>query len=286
MAMVAEVLRRNAWLSEWVAFVTQVLFAISIEVGDDIGRGVLAQHGTAVGIRNAHNIVAFEAAHGFWVEPGWQRFFEQPTQVFGLNLTWPDMAHLMNVIYIGGHVFVTMATALWIYTHHRSVFPFVRNIMIATNALALCVYENFPVAPPRLTTNLIYDHHAFTFQDTIFGLVGSTGRFGAAPVGYNEFSAMPSVHMAWALVVAGCLFILVRPIIFKLAGILYPAAMLLAVVVTGNHYIADALVSGIIVVLATALALILEYVWAAARGPRYSGVLTAMRSGSSCLGTV
>jgi hypothetical protein len=63
------------------------------------------------------------------------------------------------------------------------------------------VYENFPVAPPRLTTNLIYDHHAFTFQDTIFGLVGSTGRFGAAPMGYNEFSAMPSVPHGMGLVV-------------------------------------------------------------------------------------
>jgi len=268
MAVVTEVLRRNAWLSEWVSFVTQVLIAVSIEVADDIGRGILAQHGTAVGIRNAHTVVSFEAAHGFWVEPGWQQFFEQPTRVFGVIITWPDMAHLMNAIYIGGHVFVTMATALWVYAHRRSVFPFVRNIMIATNALALCVYENFPVAPPRLTTHLIYNHHSFTFQDTVFGLVGATGRFGAAPVHFNEFSAMPSVHIAWALVVGGCLLILARPPAVKVLGVVYPGVMLIAVVVTGNHYIADAIVSALIVIVATALALVVDTLWAATRGSR------------------
>lgn len=66
----------------------------------------------------------------------------------------------------------------------------------------------------------------------------------------------------------GCLLILARPPAVKVLGVVYPGVMLVAVVVTGNHYIADAIVSALIVIVATALAHVADTLWAAARGSR------------------
>jgi membrane-associated phospholipid phosphatase len=251
MAVAARTVQRGHSLYEWIAFAIQMLIAISVEIGDDIGRGFFSQHGTEQGLADAHHIVNFEAAHGFWVEPAWQMFFRQSHTVLAFTITWPEAERLMNAIYIGGHIFVTIGVALWVYAYRRRYFPLLRNTLILANALALVLYESFPVAPPRIMHNLMYNHHVFNFADTMYGIVQS-GRnlVGTQSAGYNEFSAMPSVHMAWALLAGFALVLLARPFTVKLLGIIYPIAMLLAVVVTGNHYLLDA--AGAVFVLAVA----------------------------------
>jgi hypothetical protein len=255
---VAGVLRRNSILIESLAFALQVLIAVSVEVGDDLARRVVAQHGTIEGINNAREVVAFEAAHGFWIEPGWQLFFEQSHRVLALTVTWADVAHSMNFVYIVGHVFVTLGVAFWVYFYRRPYFALLRNVVILTNVFALCLYERFPVAPPRLTTGLIFDHHAFAFQDTMYGILFNGGRVGSTPLAYNEFSAMPSLHVAWALVVGAALLLLARPFPIRLLGVVYPTLMLMAVVVTGNHYLLDAIGAALCVMLASILAVAFE----------------------------
>jgi membrane-associated phospholipid phosphatase len=185
-------------------------------------------------------------------------FFEQTRHFLLLTITWPEMAHFWNGIYVLGHVFVTLGVAFWLYFYRRPTFGLVRNIVIATNILALLIYESFPMAPPRLTTHLTFDHHSFTFQDTVFGVAAAGGRFVTQPLKYNEFSALPSVHMAWALIVGGALLWLARPLLVKALGIVYPSLMLVAIVVTGNHYIMDAVASVFIVIGAFAIAFALD----------------------------
>src|SRR5437588_9525737 len=146
MAVLAEAQRRNTFLLEGLAFATQVLIAVSVELGDDLGRGLFSQHGTLQGVDNARGVVAFETAHGFFVEPAWQMFFERTHHIFTLTITWPDIIHAVNAIYVLGHIFVTLAAAFWLYFYRRQAFAFVRNIVILTNLFALLVYENFPVA--------------------------------------------------------------------------------------------------------------------------------------------
>src|ERR1700738_2906562 len=106
-AATAQAVRRNWHATELLAFATQMFIAISAEIADDIGRGFFSQHGTLQGVQNARNVVGFEAAHVFWVEPAWQTFFQHTHRLFLWTLTWPDAERLMNGIYIGGHVFVT-----------------------------------------------------------------------------------------------------------------------------------------------------------------------------------
>ncbi|MGI8827105.1 MAG: phosphatase PAP2 family protein [Chloroflexota bacterium] len=255
MAAIAEAARRHSVIAEWLAFATQVLIAVSFEVADDLGRGLVAQHGTLEGNDNALSIVAFERAHGFWVEPAWQIFFEHTHSFLTFTMSWPDAMRIMNSIYVGGHVFVTLGVAIWLFAYRRRIFGFVRNVVILTNLFALVVYERFPVAPPRLTYPLWFHHHPFHFQDTVFGLVSSTGKLMGTQAGYNEYSAMPSVHMAWALIAGACVLLLARSPFIRTTGIIYPMMMLVAVVVTGNHYLMDVVGAVPVVLIAVIVAL-------------------------------
>lgn len=256
MATATEAVRRSLAFSEWLAFLGQCVIAASVEVGDDLGRGLLAQHGTVQGIENARRIISFETAHGLWLEPAWQSFFVQTHHVLFLTLTWPESSRIVNGIYVLGHVFVTLTVAAWVYFYRRRYFPLLRNIVIATNVIALLIYENLPVAPPRMMPPLPFAHHLFTFQDTVYGVLSAGGGYvsSSTTLAYNEFSAMPSIHMAWALVVGAALLLMAHPLPVRLLGILYPALMLVAIVVTGNHFFLDAAVAGAVVLAATAVA--------------------------------
>jgi membrane-associated phospholipid phosphatase len=256
-----QTLRRTGLITGGLAFTLQVLIAISIEVGDDLGRAWFSQHGTREGIAHARDLVSFEVAHGFFVEPAWQMFFLQSRHIFTLTVTWTVIARVFNWIYLFGHVFFTLGVALWVYLYRRRWFGLLRNIVLLVNLFALAIYENFPVAPPRLTNGLIFDHHAFTFRDTLFGIVDSSGRVIGTQSGYNEFSAMPSVHMAWALVAGAALVVLARPLWAKAIGLIYPVCMLIAVVVTGNHYLLDVGGGIIVVAFAYSVAILLDRWW-------------------------
>lgn len=256
-AVEARPLARSATLTEWLSFLAQILVAISFELGDDLGRGFFSQHGTVLGITNARRVVNFETAHSFWVEPSWQTIALQPHHLLTLTISTAATIHIVNGVYVLGHVFVTLGVALWVYFYRRKYFALLRNAIILVNAFALVVYETFPVAPPRLTTGLIFHHHAFSFQDTVFGTVSTGGRLLGTSVGYNEFSAMPSVHLAWALVAGFTVFTLARPLAIRLAGAAYPFLMLGAVVVTGNHYLLDALGAIVVVLIAMGTAVTL-----------------------------
>jgi hypothetical protein len=220
---------------------------------------MIAQSDSRVGAQHAYDIVSFESAHGFWVEPGWQLFFEHTHHVLGTPISWDQVVPVANGIYLFGHVLITLFFALWMFVYRRGVFAFVRNIFFATNALALVLYEAYPLAPPRLTTGLGYDGHPYHFVDTMWQVLGANGKVVGTQIGYNEYAAMPSLHVGWALIVALGLAWTLRSLVPRLLILLYPPIMLVMVVITGNHYIMDAVGAAGILVLATVLALL--YAW-------------------------
>ncbi len=250
--------RARGALHEWVSFALQVAIAVAFEVGDDLARGLISQHGSLEGVINARRVVTFEATHGLWVEPAWQTFFLKTRQILDIDIDWTVTARAMNGIYVLGHVLVTLGVAIWVFRYRRRYFRLLRNTIICVNAFALVVYETFPVAPPRMTTGLIFNHHHFRFIDTLFGMA-SSGQSVGSTVRYNEFSAMPSVHDAWALVAGVTLLILARPVLFRAFGATYPILMLLAIVVTGNHFLLDAAAAVAVVGVAFVASLAFEW---------------------------
>jgi membrane-associated phospholipid phosphatase len=85
---------------------------------------------------------------------------------------------------------------------------------------------------------------------------GSPWNYEHGPVSEisNQFAAMPSLHVAWALWCAAALWVegrrSRRPTWwFRLAGAAYAGATVITVLATGNHYVLDA-VGGAVVLLA------------------------------------
>jgi membrane-associated phospholipid phosphatase len=62
----------------------------------------------------------------------------------------------------------------------------------------------------------------------------------------NPVAAVPSLHAGWALALGTGLILYARGWLLRLAGVLYPAAVLLTIVVTGNHYIFDAVAGALV----------------------------------------
>jgi len=228
---------------EWGSFLLQILLVVGIELCDDIYHGFISPRPIALPQANAVRVVLFEQSHGFWIEPGIQRYFEHVHHLFGLTITWQHVVPLVNTIYGVAHGVVTMAMAIWLFWQHRNRFPFVRNVFIVTTALSVITYNVFPVAPPRLATGLTYHGRPFQFIDTVF--VG-----GGVNLGFDRYAAMPSLHVAWAFIVGVTVFWTARRLGVRLLGIVHPILMFLAVLVTANHFIADCLGALAIVVIA------------------------------------
>ena len=115
--------------------------------------------------------------------------------------------------------------------HCRSA---VRNAMAAGTAICL-VISFIPVAPPRMLTGTGMTDLAAQYGQSVYGAVGSTA-------GADQLSAMPSVHVAWSVLVAWTV-ITNASSRWRWLILLHPAATLFVVVTTGNHYWADAIVA-------------------------------------------
>jgi PAP2 superfamily len=182
-------------------------------------------------LRNTADIVAVEQAVGIYVEQGVQSAFE----------AIPFAPAVLGLAYVLLHFVGTAVALVWVHRRHPDRFPIVRTTFVAATALALVGYVFFPAAPPRLAD--------LGFSDTVTrstGLDLSSDLLGAL---YNPFAAVPSLHFGYALIVGVVLAVVAKGRLWRIAGALYPAAMLTIIVATGNHFIVDAVLGGLVVVI-------------------------------------
>ena len=82
---------------------------------------------------------------------------------------------------------------------------------------------------------------------------GGANRSDRPRLGFtNQYAAMPSLHVGWDLLMGYALVVYGRRRWQRVAGVLLPLMMMVAVVATGNHYVVDA-VAGVVLVLASLL---------------------------------
>jgi hypothetical protein len=180
-------------------------------------------------LAHTSDLVAFEQAIGIHVERGVQRAFEAV----------PFAPPLLGLAYVLLHFVGTAVALVWVHRRHPDLFPVVRTTFIAATALALVGYVLYPAAPPRLA--------GIGFSDTVTTATGldlSSDLLGAL---YNPFAAVPSLHFGYALIVGAVLTVAAERRAWRVAGALYPLAMLVIIVATGNHFIVDALLGGVVV---------------------------------------
>ncbi|TAL23951.1 MAG: phosphatase PAP2 family protein [Frankiales bacterium] len=188
---------------------------------------------------HALDILALEKTLGLDVEAG--------VQAVLLDLHW--VTTLANWVYIWGHWPVIAVTFVWLALRNRVVFRRLRNAMIASGALGLCVYTTYPVAPPRL----LHDGYVDTITEQ-----SNAYRVLQPPAFTNQYAAMPSLHVGWDLLVGLAIAAAAGTLIMRTLGRLMPALMAAATVITANHYVLDALVGAAFALVGYAVALDLE----------------------------
>ena len=177
---------------------------------------------------NARNILHVEDLLGLDVEHELQRFI----------LDSPFAVTLMNWIYVWGHWPVLAIAAVWLFANHRPEFSLFRNALIISGLLGLVVFALFPVMPPRLLGT---------------GMVDTVAQWSSSyhilqpPSLVNQYAAVPSFHVGWNVLVAIAIFRACPNSDWRYLALIGPVAMISSVVLTGNHYVLDA-VAGIIVV--------------------------------------
>lgn len=188
---------------------------------------------------NANHILRLEAIVGLDVE----------VELQGLILESPSVVTLMNWVYVWGHWPVLAATALWLFARHRCEFRLFRNALIISGLLGLVVFALFPVMPPRLLD---------------IGMVDTVARWSSSyhilqpPSLVNQYAAVPSFHVGWNVLVAMAIFRAIPDRHLRFVAVLGPIAMIASVVLTGNHFLLDAVAGIAIVAIAWRLAEVVE----------------------------
>ena len=107
------------------------------------------------------------------------------------------------------------------------------------------------MAPPRMMI-------ALGFVDTFQVLGPSEYHTTSDAMLYNPYAAFPSLHFGLAFV-ASLAFLRSKRVIWKALALVYLVLMLMAIVVTGNHYFVDALAAIAVVGLAIFVSNLLRY---------------------------
>jgi membrane-associated phospholipid phosphatase len=210
-------------------------------------RGV-AESNAAVPFANARSIMSAERSLHI--------FFEQSVQSWAMGQRL--MIELANFVYVNSHFVITTSALVWLYLRHNDRFYFVRNMFVVAMGFALIGYLVLPTAPPRFFPEL-------GFVDTIAYYVNVKHDSGLVALFFNPYAAVPSMHVAFSLMVAVPTILVVRRRIVKALWVLYPILIAFVVVVTGNHWVMDA-IAGAAVAGASALvaAHVLSRLWPAA----------------------
>jgi hypothetical protein len=196
----------------------------------------------ASALGHAESLVSIERALGL--------FHEGTIQAWAVRV--PPLVIAANWWYGLMHFAVTAAVFIWLFRKHRDAYPLWRNTLAVASVLALATQAVWPATPPRLLAGAAGTPF---FVDTLshFSALWSFSGGGSGGVA-NQYAAMPSMHCVWAFWCACVLVPRVQHRWARVAAIVYPAVTVAAIVVTGNHYVVDAIAGAAALGLGYALA--------------------------------
>lgn len=117
--------------------------------------------------------------------------------------------------------------------------------MVALTAGALAVHILVPLAPPRMLTDRGFVDLAARYGQSVYGAADSGGLS-------NQFAAMPSLHVGWALLL-GVAVVAATRTPWRWLALAHPALTTLVVVGTANHYWLDVIVAAVLLALSAVL---------------------------------
>jgi hypothetical protein len=179
---------------------------------------------------HAREVIALERTLHVFVEPSIQ--------------SWASGSHFLMVLcswlYVNAQTSVTIAALVYLYLVRNRNFYFVRNMFMVAMAIALVGYVIFPTAPPRFMPE-------YGFTDPVANFTGLNVDAHSASLNSltNLYAAVPSMHVAFALMIGWTLARLVRWPVARVLWSLYPFLITFVIIVTANHFIFDALMGAL-----------------------------------------
>jgi hypothetical protein len=158
------------------------------------------------------------------------------TSVQQAFLPHPLIVQICNLYYAGLHFPVLITCMIWLFVQHRDAYQRLRTTLVALTGCCLLV-QLIPVAPPRMLPATHMVDTAVRYGQSVYGT-----HAGFEP---DQLSAMPSVHVGWAILVAIAVIGAARTG-WRWLALLYPAMTSLVVVVTANHFWLDGIVAAAI----------------------------------------
>ena len=236
-AATAQLTRLRGWLSVRHSLRIEAVAVLGLYGLYELARGLVAGD-TDEAERHARRLVDLERSLHVFLEANVQHAAR----------SLPGLVGVLGTAYLTLHLAVTASVLIWLHRRRPDTFPFVRTTLLLASALALVGYFAFPTAPPRLAGVGIADTISNGHVNLNGGLVSTL---------YNPYAAVPSMHVGYALVVAAAMLRHGSGRLVRAVASLYPLAVLLTIVATGNHFFLDAaagaLVAGVAATAATLL---------------------------------
>jgi hypothetical protein len=209
-------------LSYWVYQLARAASAVHISGDESVF--LLARN-------HALSILNLEKALGIAIEQPWQAYLLA-------NHPW-IMPILAKVYY--SHISVGVCFIIYTYYYLPApLFQRIRRTIAMDNAFAFVIVSFWRCSPPRLLPA------EYGYVDVLHSTLASSGNAWT----HNRFqltiAAMPSLHFGTALFFAVCMARFSPHRWLRYAAALWPAAMLLTIVSTANHFFADAAVGAMV----------------------------------------
>lgn len=194
---------------------------------------VFRRGGRARAARNATRICELEERLGLHVEP----------RVQARMLGHRRLLAALNVSYVTLNVVLTVGWLAHLYRRRDPRFHRLRRAAALSLVGACPVFLVFPCDPPRTLEH---------FVDTVSEVLDLDS--GIVVHLYNPVAAMPSIHLAFAVVTGVGLVEAGRSPVVRTLGVLYPPAVFGTVVATANHYVLDGIAGSCLALVALRLA--------------------------------
>ena len=233
--------RRGGWrvLRDWLpVLVVLYLYDLSRGVADTLGMPVHVTEPLTA------DLAMFGVLPTDWLQ---DRLYD-PAEV-----RWWDVA--VAFVYFS-HFFVAWVVACVLYLHSRRQWLRFVTRLVALSFAGLATYVVYPAAPPWLAGRLgeapAVDRISARGWEEV-GLHAAARLVEIGQISVNAVAAVPSLHAAFALLVAVFVWPLVRSTWARWLLAAYPVAMGFTLVYTGEHYVVDVLLGWLYVVVVLAV---------------------------------
>jgi membrane-associated phospholipid phosphatase len=119
----------------------------------------------------------------------------------------------------------------------------VRNMFMVAMGLALVGYSALPTAPPRMLPE-------WGFTDSVQAFTGVNHDTGSTGVLFNPFAAIPSMHVAFSLMLGVTMARMTRRRWAQMLWYAYSPVVTFVVIATANHWWLDGFLGAVVALVA------------------------------------